>query len=64
VKGRIVWVVSIPIELDESFRNIISMRNKASSKQAFKRGDLKNALEEAVREWINKQTVVIDKRGY
>ena len=64
MKGRIVWVVSIPIELDESFRNIISMRNKAKFSQAFKRGDLKDAVEEAVREWINKQTVVIDKRGY
>ena len=64
MKGEIVWVVSIPIELDESFRNIISMRNKAKFGQAFKRGDLKDAVEEAVREWINKQTVVIDKRGY
>jgi len=64
LKGRIVWVVSIPMELDESLRNIISLRNKANHGQAFKRGDLRDAVEEAIKDWITKQTMVIDKRAY
>ena len=64
LKGRIVWVVSIPVELDESLRNIISLRNKANHSQAFKRGDLRDAVEEALRDWLAKQTMVINKREY
>ena len=49
LQGKVVWVVSIPIELDTEFRDVI-FKNKGT-----KRGNLKESVEEAIREWIRKK---------
>lgn len=53
--GTVVWVVSMPIDLDKDFRKVISEKNKANNKEAFKRGDLKDCVQDAIRDWIRKQ---------
>jgi hypothetical protein len=52
VKGRVVWVVSIPIELDEDFRKTIQT---IKPNGIIKRGDLKESVEEAIHDWIRKK---------
>lgn len=52
MKGRIVWVVSMPIELDEDFRKTIQ---EIQPHGIIKRGDLKASVEEAIKDWIRKK---------
>jgi hypothetical protein len=52
LKGRIVWVVSIPLELDTDFRKTIQLIKPNGT---IKRGDLKESVEEAIRDWIRKK---------
>ncbi len=57
-KGVIVWVSAVPLELDLEFRKIITRKNNGK----IKRGDLKNSLIEAVKDWNKKQNQIMENK--
>lgn len=62
--GTVVWVVSMPIDIDQDFREVIAKRNQANNKESFKRGDLKNCVQEAIRDWIRIQNQELMLSGH
>ena len=49
MKGRIVWVVSMSVDIDQEFRDVIHKT------RGSKRGNLRDSVEEAIQEWIRKK---------
>ncbi len=55
-KGSIVWVVSVSSDLDKEFRQVITKKHDGK----IKRGDLKDSLIEAVKDWNTKQNQILE----
>ena len=64
LKGETGFFLNIPVELEEEFKNTIILVNKYNGNPAFKRGDIKFFIMEAMKQWIENKRQVIEKRVY